>query len=1063
MRRNLFYTIMLAVSLMLHATILPAQEQDLSSMIFRGRVAVPRPSGYNGTPYWDETGFKEGRIMFNGKLYEGVLLRLDSSTGQVQVRPGFEYSPLIPERDQVSWLERDGVKYVNLEYQGVKGCEPGFYEVVADGDGTVFKRVYKQLVVHAGDNSMSLGYTDPSYDRNNPSFFQYSVKYFLLSSDGTFSRIVRRRQFPQYYPREAAALKKHLRKAQLTSRGVPAEAYFKEAISFIGHEGTSTLESLLDDWHPVEGSGTDIRKPEVYAARPANRTAFLPDGYFAPVTEEDALGEGGGGLNVTFRNKVYEIGRKREDPPARAVVTGIVMDGQFDGPLPGAVVSDSLSGTYTVTDARGAWKLDLPTGANILNFQAEGKEDMHLIVSVNGDGELLLTMNVKATELDAALVSDESRMNHRTAQMGLERLSIKTVNKLPSAFGEGDVLKAVLTIPGVKTVGEASGGFNVRGGSSDQNLVLFNEGTIYNPSHLFGIFSAFNPDIIADVMLYKSSIPAEYGGRISSVLQVDGKTGDMQEVKGSLGIGLVTSRFHLEGPLRKGRTTFLVGGRTTYSDWLLGRLPKNSAYSDGKASFSDVNITLNHVFGQHTDMQVFGYYSSDRFAFNKDNTFDYSNLNAALRLNHSFDNGLEMTVSSGIDHFGNKLWDYTRKYEAYTLETGVDQAFARLKFKRGIDAHSLSYGVNATLFSLAGGKMDPLDTGEGDNAVPEEGVSKVLADDLGRENAAEAAIYISDSWQPGGKLSLEGGVRLGAFYNMHDGSFNAAPEFRVSGKWSFTPSLSVKAGVNSLRQNIHLISNSAAISPMDTWKLSGSSVRPTDGWQAASGVYWTVFGGQLDLSLEAYYKRMKNYLDYRSGATLVMNRNLAADLVPTNGKAYGVEIMAKRTLGKLTGWLGYNYSRTFLRDESGSGISAINGGDWYPAAFDKPHDIKFVGNYAFTKRYSVSVNADYSTGRPVTLPVGKFTYGGGNRLLYSSRNGYRLADYFRLDLAVNIDPGHYLKALAHASVTIGCYNVTGRRNAYSVYYTTSGGGDVRGYLVSVFAVPVPYINLNILF
>ena len=1030
------------------------QGRDPASMIYRGRVAVPPPYVYNGTPYWDTTGFKSGKAMFNGRLYEDVLLRVDASTGLVHVRPDMTYAPSIPERDQLSWIERAGVRFVNLQYQGIRGSEPGFYEVVFDGSSTLLRRVNRRFRTASGDHRMLIGYDDPNYNPNCLSFYDYSDAFYLLTEEGRLVKLDNKGSVSRQFRSRASELRRHMRAAGLNRMGVAKRTYLHEAFAFLDEGGPTVLDRLVTEWHPVEGSGTDIRRPGVNAQQPENLKAVLPDGYFEERDETDALAESGAGLDVTFRNKVYTIGQKREHPSASARVYGTVMDGQFDEPLPGVVVSDSLSGSYTTTDGAGRWELRLPVGENVLNFMETSKEDVHLMVIINGDGELNLTMNVKATELDAAMISDETRLNHRTAQMGLEHVSVKTLNKIPTAFGEGDVIKAVLTLPGVKTVGEASGGFNVRGGSSDQNLVLFNEGTIYNTSHLFGIFSSFNPDVVADVNLYKSSIPAEYGGRISSVLTVDGKTGDTERVKGSLGIGLLTSRFHLEGPLAgKGRTTFIVGGRTTYSDWLLKQIPVSSDYAGGTAGFYDANITLSHVFNANNSMQVFGYYSRDRFAFNEDNTFRYANLNAALRYNHVSSGGTRMTFSTGVDYFGNQLDDYTNNREAYTLNTAVNQAFARLKFTTPTGSgHTFSYGANATVYGLDGGILNPLGA-----------ESMVVADNLGREYAVEPAVYFSDNWQAGEKLALEGGARLSAFMNLADGSWNLSPEFRVSGKWSFTPMLSVKTGFNTLRQNIHLISNTAAISPLDTWKLTDADIKPTDGWQAASGRYWTVFGGKLDLSIEGYYKQMSNYLDYRGGATLSMNRQLADDLIPTRGKAYGVEFMAKKTVGKLTGWLTYTYSRTLLQEMGWRGIETINGGQWYAASFDKPHDIKFVGNFAITRRYSFSVNVDYSTGRPVTLPVGIFNYGGGNRLLYSERNGYRLPDYFRLDVAVNIDPGHYLKALLHSSVTIGCYNVTGRKNAYSVYYTTGGGGVVTGHMVSVFAVPVPYINLNILF
>ena len=322
----------------------------------------------------------------------------------------------------------------------------------------------------------------------------------------------------------------------------------------------------------------------------------------------------------------------------------------------------------------------------------------------------------------------------------------------------------------------------------------------------------------------------------------------------------------------------------------------------------------------------------------------------------------------------------------------------------------------------------------------------------------EPAIFASDSWTVTPALTLEAGVRLSGLLALNPAKFYLTPEFRLSGKYSFRDNLSVKAGFNTMSQHIHLISNTSSISPIDTWQLSSDRIRPQTGWQAAAGLYWTVANGTVDLTLEGYYKRTAHQLDYKSGATTLMNDHLADDLVETYGKAYGVEFMVKKTSGKLTGWLSYSYSRSLLREMEDRGVETINGGAWYNAPHDKPHEFKLTGNYKFTHRFSISANVDYATGRPVTLPIGTFQYGGGWRIAYSERNTYRIPDYFRLDLAINIEPGHYLKQFSHMSWTIGVYNVTARKNAYSIFFN---GTD--SYMLSVFACPIPYINLNLKF
>ena len=786
-------------------------------------------------------------------------------------------------------------------------------------------------------------------------------------------------------------------------------------------------------------------------------TDELPAGYFdrGATSVSDALLKQmtDNSAMVTFQNKVYEIGEPQEGRTSgKAMVSGHIRDVSSGEPLAGVAVYDDKTGAYSLSDAAGFYRVSLPLGEGVLNFSGYSMEDLHLNVIVYGDGGLDVVMKEKVTSLKGAVVSAEGRSAHRDARMGVERIRASEISKVPAVFGEADVLKVVLTLPGVKTVGEAATGFNVRGGSVDQNLILLNDGTIYNPSHMFGIMSAFNTDAIGEVELYKSSIPAEFGGRISSVLDIRSREGNSKKITGSLGLGLLTSRANIEGPIGK-KTTFILGGRTTYSNWILNLLPESSGYSGGRASFNDVNLAVTHHLNDRNSIHASGYWSRDSFAFSGDTTFRYSNLNVSLKWRSNFSDRHSLELTAGIDHYGNVLEDTFNAWESYTLGTDVDQAFAKLLFKSLLgEKHSLQYGLNAILYDLNPGTLNPL----GD-------VSRVVTRALDRQRALEPSAFVSDTWSPTESFSLDAGVRLTGFSDLVSGAFYGAPEWRLSGKYSFTPDFSFKAGVNTMRQYIHLISNTSSISPMDTWTLSSDRIKPQEGWQAASGLYWTVGDGKVDLSLEGYYKRMSNYLDYKSGAILSMNENLPDDLVTTRGRAYGVELMAKKSVGKLNGWVSYTYSRAFLQEMEDRGVETINAGEWYCAPHDKPHDVKLVGNYKFTHRYSLSFNLDYSTGRPVTIPIGKYTYGGGTRLAYSDRNSYRIPDYFRLDLAMNIEPSHYLKKLTHLSLTFGVYNVTGRKNAYSVYYTTSQGYGASGHMLSVFATQVPYVNLNLKF
>ena len=756
---------------------------------------------------------------------------------------------------------------------------------------------------------------------------------------------------------------------------------------------------------------------------------------------------------VTFANKTYEIGDPGSGRRGKVYLSGHVRDVSSGEPLTGVSVYDTATGAYTVTDADGFYRISLPVGDGQLSLSGYSLDDMHLNLKMFDDGTLDVVMKEKVTALTGALISADAVSYHRDTKIGLERMRINIVSKIPSAFGEGDIIKAVLTLPGVKSVGEASSGFNVRGGSTDQNLILFNDGILYNPTHLFGIFSAFNPDVISEVELYKSSIPVEFGGRISSVLDVRGREGNSNKLEGSLGIGLLTSRFHLEGPISKGRTTFIMGGRTTYSNWILDLMPAYSNYHGGHANFSDLNASFTHKVNDKNTVQAYAYWSRDGFSFSRDTSFRYSNLDVSMKWRSRLGSRLDLVASAGYDQYGAQFDNDFNEMSAYRIGVNIRQGFAKATFHYAAgSAHNFTYGASAVWYDLMPGELSPLHES-----------TLVAARRLDTQNALEPALYFSDTWTVTPELMLEGGVRVSGLAAFDPSKFYANPEIRLSGKYSLRSNLTLKAGFNTMSQYIHLISNTSSISPIDSWQLSNAQIRPQTGWQAASGLYWTVGGGQADLSLEAYYKRTAHYLDYKSGATLMMNEHLADDLVETYGKAYGVELMAKRTSGKLTGWVSYSYARSMLREMYDRGVETINGGAWYNAPHDKPHEAKMVANYKFTHRYSLSANLNYATGRPVTMPVGIYRYGGGWRLAYSDRNSYRIPDYFRLDLAINIEPGHYLRQLTHMSWTVGVYNVTGRKNAYSVFFSTNEGKMVSGRMLSVFACPIPYINLNLKF
>lgn len=1004
------------------------------AVLYRSNQARKYNFTYDGTYFWDSEFFEPGGVMLDGRWYEGVLVNVDAYGQNVFIKSAETRVALTPDRDHVDYVTMGGKRFVNLRRKGYPDLPEGYFEVVHETpDYTVFLRKDKLVV-----SDLSMGSSGGGIILDK---FETRQSYYM-EKDGRVT------------PMRKGRTRRYLES--------PGDRNFlsavKSARQSVGLAGSAAPVELIPAVPDSLRASAPLSALKPGDFKVGDRTIYssLPAGFFS--TGQESADDGllrllnAGNEMVTFANKVYEIGSPEHSRGDRAVVRGTVRDVLTGEPLIGVAVFDGTGKAYAMTDNSGAYQISLPLGENTLGFSGYSLDDLHLNVMAYSDGGLDVVMKEKITSLKGAVVSAESMVKHRDSRMGIEKVRINTIQKVPSAFGESDVLKVVLTLPGVKSVGEASSGFNVRGGSTDQNLVLFNDGTIYNPSHLFGVFSAFNTDVINDIELYKSSIPAEFGGRISSVLDVRGREGNSNKVQGSLGLGLLTSRFHVEGPIGE-RTTFIAGGRTTYSNWLFNFIPEGSAYNGGTASFSDLNVSVTTRINDRNTLHAYGYWSRDKFSFDGDTTFRYSNLNASLKWRSTVSDRTSVTTVAGYDDYSNIVENEFNEMSGYNLETGIGQEYLKSTFKTVInDRHTVSYGLQGILYDLNPGVMTPLQEH-----------SYIDFQALDRMTSVETAAFLSDTWKPGEKLSLDLGLRYsGYFATAPTRKFYGAPEIRASAKYSFRENLSLKAGFNSMNQYIHLISNTASVSPMDAWHLADANLKPQNGWQAASGLYWTVDDNKIDLSVEAYYKHVENYLDYKSGAVLIMNPNLADDLVTTYGRAYGIEFMARKDLGKLNGWVSYTYSRSFLREMEDHGVESINHGEWYCAPHDKPHDFKIVGNYKFTHRYSLSFNVDYSTGRPVTIPVAGYYYGGGLRLAYSYRNGYRIPDYFRLDLALNIDPGHYLRKLTHMSWTVGVYNVTGRKNAYSVYFN-SAGSALNGYKISVFAAPIPYINLNLKF
>ena len=664
--------------------------------------------------------------------------------------------------------------------------------------------------------------------------------------------------------------------------------------------------------------------------------------------------------------------------------------------------------------------------------------------------------------------------------MGAEKFKPQMLKNIPSAFGESDIMKIVLTLPGVTTVGEASSGYNVRGGASDQNLILFNGGTVYNPTHLFGLFTSFNSEAVEDVELFKSSIPVEYGGRISSVLRVNSKEANMQKLTGSASIGALTSKANLEIPIVKDHVSLLLNGRTTYSDWMLKQLPEKSGYKDGNANFYDIGGLLTWRVNDHHRLRIHGYWSKDKFSFSSQDNYGYQNRNFSAEWRAILSEKVTATLSAGLDHYDYYNEDWATPSMAARLSFGIDQLWGKLHLRHRLtEQQTLTYGLSVQHYNVQAGRYEP---------VGEE--SRIATNQLQREKALESAAYIDYERKLTEKLSVSAGLRYSMFNALGPRDVNHyadgelpteatlietrhetgniktyhAPELRLSARYALQDNLSLKAGFNTMHQYIHKVSNTSIMSPTDMWKLSDLNIKPQKGWQAAAGIYYETPRKDYEFSAEVYYKHIGDYLNYRSAAVLLMNSHLETDVISTKGRAYGLELQVKRPTGRVNGWVSYTFARSQLRQDDNRVAMPLNDGKWYPSEYDRPHEVKAVLNLKFTERYSLSSNFNYATGRPTTLPAGKYYDSNSRKYMpyYTDRNKYRIPDFIRLDLAFNIEPTHKLTSFLHTSFSIGVYNALARRNAYNIYYVTEGN-DIKGYKLSVFGTAIPYVSLNIRF
>lgn len=784
-------------------------------------------------------------------------------------------------------------------------------------------------------------------------------------------------------------------------------------------------------------------------------------------------------VEIPIENRMFVIGDQEKKARTNAVVSGYIRNVYSGEALIGINVSVDGGKQLISTNTYGYYSVVLPEGRHELLVTGAGMKSTRRQIQLYSSGQLDIELEDAVANLTAVVVTADKNSTTRGLQVGTNRLSIRAIKQVPVVFGETDLLKVVLSLPGVTSVGEASNGFNVRGGSADQNLILMSDATIYNPSHLFGFFSGFNAELVKQVELYKASIPEKFGGRLSSVLDIQLQDGNAKRWSGTAGVGPLTSKAAVSGPIIKDKLTLSAGARTTYSNWIMRQLPEKE-FRNSRGSFYDANVRLSFTASKKTSIYLTAYTSDDAFRFNADTSYQYGNKNINLKWKQQFNPKLTGVFTIGTDHYNYRILSRENDESAFRLKFSINQYFTRNDFTYTLsNKHTLSAGITSTYYTIHPGAYSP--EGEG---------SLVNPVNIEAERGLESAVYLGDQFAITSRFSISAGIRFSLFqnfgprtvYNYSPGMPKdsttvvgvdqiakgqlvqkwSGPEYRFSARYMLNENSSVKLSLTTTQQFIQMLSNTVTVAPLDIWKLSDRYMKPQKAIQLAAGYYYTLPSSKWELSVEAYIKRMQHVPDFKSGARLLLNDQLETQLINTRGKAYGAELLLRRAEGRLNGWFAYTYSRAFLQQDDQLAGETINNGQYYPANYDRPHNVNMVGNYRFSHRLSLSVNMVYTTGRPITLPIAIFTQGGVNGLLYSDRNKYRIPDYFRTDISFTIEGNHKLNQRFHNSWSFGAYNVLARENPFSVYYVQQQG-RINGYQLSIFGTIIPFVSYNIRF
>ncbi|MBC8769425.1 TonB-dependent receptor [Arenibacter sp. BSSL-BM3] len=768
----------------------------------------------------------------------------------------------------------------------------------------------------------------------------------------------------------------------------------------------------------------------------------------------------------------------------RFTLSGTITEISSNETLIGVTVAVPSLSTGVITNEYGFYSITLPKGNYEVQISSLGYQDIIQNIDLSVNQKINFQLLEVAEQLEEVIVTEDvEKLNIRKPQMSVNSLSIETIKKIPVILGEADIIKSILLLPGVSNAGEGASGFNVRGGAVDQNLILLDEATIFNSSHLFGFFSVFNPDAIKDVKLFKGGIPSRYGGRLSSVLEIFQKDGNSKELKVNGGIGAVASRLLVEGPIIQDQAAFLIGGRASYAHLFLPLFD-----IDNTAYFYDLNTKLNFKFNERNNIYLSGYFGRDVFSISDSFVNTYGNAVLNFRWNHLFSDKLFSNLSLIYSdyYYGLKL-----DFVGFKWNSGIQNFNLKYDFKHYLSNNfQINYGINNIYYRFNPGKIEPSDT-----------ESEIIENQLIQKYANEFAIYVDIEQDITEKLSLQYGLRLSNFIRFGQDELNvyennnpvffdpfleiykeADPvsirypkrseklatftnlEPRLALAYTLNPDNSIKASYTRLTQYLHLLSNTSSPTPLDVWTPSGPFVKPQLLDQYALGYFKNLKNGDYSLETEVFYKDIQNRIDYIDGANLIANDAIEQVILNGEARAYGLELLFRKNQDKFQGWLAYTLSRSEQRTPGRNVLeTGINSGNWYNTPYDKTHDFSLFVNYELNEKWSFNSNFVFQTGQPTNYPIGQFEFQNLAVPYYGLRNKQRLPAYHRIDFSATLTPRKNKGRKLKAEWVFSIYNLYNRRNAASIGFSRNGDTGVNEAVrTSIFGL-VPAATYNIKF